>query len=124
MIDRKFSHFEESKNYKTLVRLQHDSFRDSMPYVNAVHQKSNPDRNLSQERMKGTDITLELNETIADSELFFDDMYYNCHRCPKSHFQKTPHLKDDQITYSDAARFGTITTTPFDQRELEKLVKS
>ena len=86
MIDRKFSHFEESKNDKTPVKLQHDSLRDPLPYVNAVHHKSNHDRKLSQDRMIGTDTSLELNETIADSELFFDDMYYNCHRCPKSHF--------------------------------------
>jgi hypothetical protein len=86
MIDRKFSHFEESKNDKTPVKLQHDSFRDSMPYANAVHHKSNPYRNLSQKRMKGTDTTLEMNDTIADSELFFDNMHYNCHRCQNSHF--------------------------------------
>jgi hypothetical protein len=86
MIDRKFSHFEESKNDKTPVKLQHDTLRDSMPYVNAVHHKSNPDRMLSQERMIGTDTSPGLNETFADSELVFDDKHFNCHRYPKSHF--------------------------------------
>jgi len=95
-----------------------------MPYVNAVHHKSNPDRKLYQEIMIGTDTSRQLNENIANSELFFDDMHFNCHRCPKSEFQKTPHLRDDQIRYSDTARFDTTTTAQFDPRELDKLVKS